>query len=72
MHNIDVKIDKGTLSFIGFVLCSIASTYLLIEMIISWKSELGDIKIPSIWIIVTLLYYNNWKTNGKRKNSGVS
>ncbi|GEM_PF-3092839 len=56
------KPTKKKLALIGFVICSIASTYLIAEVVLNWKSDFRDMKIPALWTMVTLQYYYNWKS----------
>lgn len=62
-----IKLSKKNLIFIGLIICSIGSTYLLIVMGLNWKNDLHELRVPMFWILITISYYYNWKTNGKRK-----
>lgn len=66
-----INLTKKNFSLIRFIVCGSIAIYLLLDMILNWKNDLHDFKILALWITVTILYYNNWKTNGKRKNTGI-
>lgn len=59
----NINFSKKNFSFAGFIICGFASTYLLFDTILNWKNDLHDLKIPALWIVVTILYYYNWKKN---------